>query len=114
MSRRPSFPDFIDDELLRVPMTLDAVIDAVQERWRLRLPQHAPGDGDPARALRQHRGELINQTLRTLRDLRQSGDEISEVSGCFSGTLNFLCAGLDGGRPFSALLQKLSDESPRI
>lgn len=45
-------------------------------------------------------------TLRTLRDLRLSGDEVGEVSGCFSGTLNFLCAGLDGGRPFSALLEE--------
>jgi len=45
-------------------------------------------------------------TVRTLRDLRQSGDEIAEVSGCFSGTLNFLCAGLDAGRPFSDLLEQ--------
>jgi len=45
-------------------------------------------------------------TLRTLRDLRQSGDTIVEVSGCFSGTLNFLCAGLESGRPFSDLLQE--------
>ena len=72
MSHRPSFPDFIEEELLRVPMTLDAVIDAVQERWRLRLPQHSPGDGDPARALRQHRAELITQTLRTLRESAQA------------------------------------------
>ena len=72
MSRRPSFPDFIEEELLRVPMTLDAVIDAVQDRWRLRLPLHGPGDGDPARALRQHRAELITQTLRTLRETAQA------------------------------------------
>jgi aspartokinase/homoserine dehydrogenase 1 len=45
-------------------------------------------------------------TLRTLRDLRQSGDRIEEVSGCFSGTLNFLCAGLDKGGRFSALLRE--------
>jgi aspartokinase/homoserine dehydrogenase 1 len=45
-------------------------------------------------------------TLRTLRDLRQSGDVIEEVSGCFSGTLNFLCAGLDRGRRFSELVRE--------
>lgn len=84
MSRRPNFPDFIDEELLRVPMTLDAVIDAVQERWRLRLPQHGPGDGDPARALRQHRNELINQTLRTLRETAQD-DLRSDFSNPASG-----------------------------
>ena len=72
MSRRPNFPDFIEEELLRVPMTVDAVIDAVQERWRLRLPLHGPADADPARALRQHRAELITQTLRTLRETAQA------------------------------------------
>ena len=85
MSRRPSFPDFIDEELLRVPMTLDAVIDAVQERWRLRLPLHGPGDGDPARALRQHRAELITQTLRTLRETAQA-DLRSDFSHPAGGT----------------------------
>ena len=72
MPRPPSFPDFIEDELLRAPMTLDSVIDAVQERWRLRLPLHKASDGDPARALRQHRGDLIQQTLRTLRETAQA------------------------------------------
>lgn len=72
MSRRPSFPDFIEEELLRVPMTLNAVIDAVQARWRLRLQRPAPGDGDPARALHQHRAELVTQTLRTLRETAQA------------------------------------------
>jgi aspartokinase/homoserine dehydrogenase 1 len=45
-------------------------------------------------------------TLRTLRDVRDSGDTLEEVSGCFSGTLNFLCAGLDAGRRFSDLLRE--------
>ena len=72
MSRRPSFQDFIDEELLRVPMTLDAVIDAVHGRWRLRLPQAGKGAGDPARALHHHRGDLIAQTLRTLRETAQA------------------------------------------
>jgi aspartokinase/homoserine dehydrogenase 1 len=43
-------------------------------------------------------------TLGTLRNLRQSGDDIEEISGCFSGTLNLLCVGLDAGHPFSKLL----------
>ncbi|MCZ6778029.1 MAG: homoserine dehydrogenase [Acidobacteriota bacterium] len=43
-------------------------------------------------------------TLGTLRNLRQSGDTIEQISGCFSGTLNLLCAGLDTGKSFSSLL----------
>ena len=69
MSRQPAFPDFIDEELLRVPMTLDTVIDAVHERWRMRLPHHQPGDPDPARSLRMHRGALVAETLRALREM---------------------------------------------
>ena len=72
MRRQPSLQDFIDEELLRVPMTLDLVIDTVQERWRLRLPLHSSTDGDPARALRQHRGEVLAETLRALRESAQA------------------------------------------
>jgi len=42
--------------------------------------------------------------LRTLRDLRQSGDTVESVEGCVSGTLNYLCAALEGGRRFSQAL----------
>ncbi len=69
MSRQPAFPDFIAEELLRVPMNLDAVIDAVQERRRMRLPLHHPGEADPARTLRLHRGAVVTETLRALREM---------------------------------------------
>ena len=68
MSRRPTLPDFIEEELLRVPMTLDAVIDAVVDSWRQRLPPHRAVDGDPARVLRQHGAELIQEAQRSLRE----------------------------------------------
>jgi homoserine dehydrogenase len=45
-------------------------------------------------------------TLGTLRDLVETGDRVRSVEGCFSGTLNFLCAGLDRGEPFSAVLAR--------
>ena len=67
MPRRPTLQDFIDDELLRAPMTFDAVIDTVQQRWRLRLPPHSRLDGDPARALQLHRHALVAEALQTLR-----------------------------------------------
>jgi aspartokinase/homoserine dehydrogenase 1 len=44
--------------------------------------------------------------LSTLRDLLDSGDALSSVEGCFSGTLNFLCASLDGGGKFSEVLAR--------
>ena len=67
MPRRPTLQDFIDDELLRAPMTFDGVVDTVQQRWRLRLPAHSRLDGDPARALQLHRNELVSQALQSLR-----------------------------------------------
>lgn len=73
MAGQPTLQDFIDDELLRVPMGLDLVIDAVQQRWRQRLPSSARSSGaDPARVLQLHRSEL---TARALAVLRASAQE---------------------------------------
>ncbi|HEU4402728.1 MAG TPA: bifunctional aspartate kinase/homoserine dehydrogenase I, partial [Candidatus Polarisedimenticolia bacterium] len=44
--------------------------------------------------------------IGTLRDLVETGDAIRSVEGCFSGTLNFLCAGLDRGGRFSEVLAR--------
>ncbi len=71
MPRRPTLQDFIDDELLRAPLTFDAVIDTVQQRWRLRLPPHSRLDGDPARALQLHRQALVSEALQALRTAAQ-------------------------------------------
>jgi hypothetical protein len=67
MSNRPTLLDFIDDELLRAPMTIDQVIDVVQAQWRVRLPGHGRADADPARVLYHHRGDVVTETLVTLR-----------------------------------------------
>lgn len=73
MARKPTLQDFIDDELLRVPMALDLVIDAVQQHWRQRLPSQARSpSGDPTRVLKMHRSEL---TARALAVLRASAQE---------------------------------------
>jgi aspartokinase/homoserine dehydrogenase 1 len=42
--------------------------------------------------------------IATLRELVVSGDRIRAIEGCFSGTLNALCAGLDRGESFSSVL----------
>ena len=72
MSPRPTLHTYIDDELLRAPMTLDIVIDEVLERWHLRLLPRSRHDGDPARVLQQHREALVGAALGHLRGTAQS------------------------------------------
>lgn len=94
MSIRPTLQDFINEELLRVPMTLDLVIDAVHQRWRERLPAQGRGSGiDPARVLQQHRREVTARAVAVLRksahdDLRllQPGSLPGPPSGDKTGT----------------------------
>lgn len=44
--------------------------------------------------------------VQTLRDLLDTGDQLSSVEGMFSGTLAWLCCQHDGKRPFSALVRE--------
>jgi bifunctional aspartokinase / homoserine dehydrogenase 1 len=44
--------------------------------------------------------------IQTLRDLRQTGDEIIAIEGILSGTLAFLFNGYDGTRPFSSIVRE--------
>ncbi|TAN03012.1 MAG: homoserine dehydrogenase [Rhodanobacteraceae bacterium] len=44
--------------------------------------------------------------LQTLRDLLDTGDELIDIEGMFSGTLAWLCNRHDGRQPFSALLRE--------
>lgn len=67
MHRQPTLNDFIDDELLRAPMSFDRVIDAVLDRWRLRLPSSDRHDAQADRVLQQCRGDVVNTATRTLR-----------------------------------------------
>ncbi|MDV6254133.1 bifunctional aspartate kinase/homoserine dehydrogenase II [Vibrio sp. EA2] len=60
-------------------------------------------------------GLPINHTVR---DLRESGDEIVAISGIFSGTLSWLFQQFDGSVPFSELVdlawqQGLTEPDPR-
>jgi aspartokinase/homoserine dehydrogenase 1 len=48
-------------------------------------------------------------TISSLRDLVESGDRIRSIEGCFSGTLNELCSGLDRGEPFSTVLKRAKE-----
>jgi hypothetical protein len=65
--------EFIDEELLRAPMALDAAVDAVYDQWRVLRAGSAIGRGhqDPARLLQHHRGELMATALQALRESMQ-------------------------------------------
>ena len=43
--------------------------------------------------------------IQTLRDLRETGDEITSIEGIFSGTLAYLFNVYDGSTPFSAIVR---------
>jgi aspartokinase/homoserine dehydrogenase 1 len=43
--------------------------------------------------------------IQTLRDLRETGDDISSIEGIFSGTLAYLFNVYDGATPFSAIVR---------
>ena len=43
--------------------------------------------------------------IQTLRDLRETGDEIRRIEGIFSGTLAYLFNTWDGSQPFSAVVR---------
>jgi bifunctional aspartokinase / homoserine dehydrogenase 1 len=43
--------------------------------------------------------------IQTLRDLRETGDEIRRIEGMLSGTLSYLFSAWDGHTPFSSIVQ---------
>ena len=43
--------------------------------------------------------------IQTLRDLRETGDEITRIEGIFSGTLAYLFNVFDGREPFSSIVR---------
>lgn len=47
--------------------------------------------------------------IQTLRDLRQTGDEIQRIEGILSGTLSYLFNVWDGRKPFSTLVREARD-----
>ena len=47
--------------------------------------------------------------IETLRDLRQTGDEVTSIEGIFSGTLAYLFNVFDGSKPFSQIVREARD-----
>lgn len=67
MEAVPLYAEFVDDELLRAPLSFDRAIDATLSLWVARHPGGSRLDADPARVLRQHRDALMQAALRALR-----------------------------------------------
>jgi aspartokinase/homoserine dehydrogenase 1 len=100
-----------DDVAARYPEWLAAGIHIV-------TPNKRAGSGSGALLERLHRGRrearshfLYEATvgaalpvIQTLRDLRETGDEIRRVEGILSGTLAYLFNVWDGSAPFSTIL----------
>jgi len=47
--------------------------------------------------------------IQTLRDLKETGDDILAIEGIFSGTLAYLFNVFDGSKPFSAIVREARD-----
>ncbi len=73
--------EFIDDELLRAPMTVDLVVDAVLSHWRTARGAAPPGRQDPAWVLKNQRGDLVAQATRALRLLVADDLQAVEAAG---------------------------------
>ncbi len=66
---------------------------------------------------RQHGAHYLYETtvgaglpvIETLRDLRQTGDEVTSIEGIFSGTLAYLFNVFDGSKPFSRIVSEARD-----
>jgi homoserine dehydrogenase len=48
--------------------------------------------------------------LRMIKDMQDSGDEVVEIQGCFSGTLGFIFSQLDTGRKFSEVVLEAKEK----
>ncbi|MCC5794828.1 MAG: bifunctional aspartate kinase/homoserine dehydrogenase I [Chromatiales bacterium] len=68
-------------------------------------------------ARRRHNARFLYETtvgaalpvIGTLRDLKETGDEIRSIEGIFSGTLAYLFNMFDGSKPFSAIVREARD-----
>ncbi|MCY3556807.1 MAG: hypothetical protein OXH56_15970 [Gemmatimonadetes bacterium] len=47
--------------------------------------------------------------VSTVRELVDTGDEVTRIAGCLSGTLGYICSQLDHGRTFSEIVREAKD-----
>jgi aspartokinase/homoserine dehydrogenase 1 len=122
-----SFLDHIQTDALPHTVIVDCTADEGMARryveWMRRgihvvTPNKKAGSSDLAyydelrRASREGSAHYLYETtvgaglpiIQTLRDLIQTGDEVSRVEGVLSGTLSYLFNSFDGTRPFSEVV----------
>lgn len=128
-----AFANFVDTEALPHAVIVDATAsDAVADHyaeWLSRgihvvTPNKKAGSGPQSRydavkhaARRRHVHFLYETTvgaglpiIQTLRDLIQTGDEITAIEGIFSGTLAYLFNMYDGSTPFSEIVRQAKSQ----
>ena len=113
-ARRPILVDLTSEE------TAPLLLEALAEGFHVVLANKKPLAGPQAEYDRlvetaRERGlELRYEAtagaglpvLDTLAKLRESGDRVESILGCFSGTLGYLMTALEGGRPFSEAVRE--------
>lgn len=67
MVLRLSLTEFVEEELLRVPLVFDAVVDAVYDQWRQTLAVHGRDSGVLTRMLHMQRAAFSRQALASVR-----------------------------------------------
>ena len=73
---------------------------------RLPAAAHARAQGGAAHYLYEATVGAGLPVIQTLRDLRETGDEIRRIEGIFSGTLAYLFNTWDGAQPFSEVVRE--------
>jgi homoserine dehydrogenase len=104
-------PGAVLADLTASPKTRPRLQAALDERCSIVLANKIPlvGPWVEARAFLEHPRLRYEVTvgaglpvIATLRYLLDTGDRITAIEGCFSGTLGYLCAELERGEPFAS------------
>lgn len=108
MTHRTSLLEFVEDEMLRAPLTFDQVIDAVHEHWRQTLAVQGRQGNDAAHVLQLHRAELVDVALQSLRSQVQA--DLSGAAASGSGARIGKSAGAPAAPVAARLELSLIDE----
>ena len=113
-ARRPVLVDLTSEET--TPLLLEALANGFHVVLANKKPLAGPqAEYDRLFAAAEERGLSLRYeatagaglpVLDTLAKLRESGDRVESILGCFSGTLGFLMTSLEAGRPFSEAVRE--------
>jgi homoserine dehydrogenase len=95
--------------------TIPALLDALKRGYRVVTANKRPLTNSFALFQRLTAGRRIRfettvgaalPVISTLQTLVDTGDEVRHIQGCLSGTLGFICAQLEAGKPFSEAIRE--------